>query len=45
MEHKADQALNKIGNKLVEEENSEKSLSANKVMFAYLGIRGIIHYE
>jgi hypothetical protein len=32
MEHKENQALNKIGNKLVKDESGEKSLSANKVL-------------
>jgi hypothetical protein len=31
MEHKENQALNKIGNKLVEEETEDKGLSSNKV--------------
>jgi hypothetical protein len=31
MEHKENQALNKIGNKLVDEESGDKGLSATKV--------------
>ncbi len=34
MEHKANQALNKIGNKLVQDESGEKSMSANNVIRA-----------
>ncbi len=32
MENQANQALNKIGGKLVEDETSEKNISANKVV-------------
>ncbi len=44
MENQA-QALNKIGYKLVEEESGDKGLSANKVMFDYIGIGRVITDE
>jgi hypothetical protein len=44
MENQA-QALNKIGNKLVEEESGDKGLSANKVRIDYIGIGRIIADE